>query len=347
MPMAKLVSTLRPVMFSSELTEIAFSTEFPETVFELHGQDGETLVSTLYYPAADGTVVVYGLDRIIETAVVNDSLGHFSIHADGETLYEFAVLPCPVAVESPASEFLFASFLTSVVNERDSAVGRYECLSVYNPEGLPVNVTASYMDYEGRIVVREFPDQSPVNPGTEISCYNVSPVRFNDFATGELIGIEVSCGPRRQRYRVISAPYQHDPALIFRNCFGCWETIFLCGIKETDVGFTRSAAMINGKFVNYDLEEIITYKASTGPVRYGSDRLARDLARSMDVFLLKNDGTPGVRVTITDCDVKTDNADDTIQSFSFSYRRASLRQTDFISPAPYRIFDNTFDLTYE
>ena len=334
-------------MFSSELSQFVFASASLETEFELRGSGGETLLSTVYCPGLDGNVTVFGLDHIVEASLELGVIGEFSIIVDGETLAEFSVLRCPVAVENSAQDFIASSFLTSVVNERDTAVGRYECLSVYNPEGLSLDVIASYMGYDGRIAIRQFPEQTPVESAGGIDYFNVSPIRFNDFTIGELIGMIVTCGARVQKYRVLMAPPQHDPALIFRNCFGCWETIFLCGVKRTDVKFTRSSAMINGAFVNYDLDEVLEYKASTGPMRYGSDRLARDLARSPAVFMLKDDGTPGDRVTITECDVATDNADDTIPSFSFTYRRASLRSVDFISPEPYRIFDNTFDLTYE
>ena len=333
-------------MFSSELSEVAFSCSLTEVSFELLDEQGTAIISTTYYPDMSGNVVIYGLDKIVTASLSGQQIGEFAIYVEEDLLCRFSVIPCPVAVEMPAYEFLTSSFLTSVTNERDTAVGRYECLSVYNPEGLELTVTASYMDYDGRIVSKDFPLQ-PVDPDAAVSYYNVSPVRFNDFSVGELIAMVVKCGIREQRYRVLMAPPQHDPAFIFRNCFGCWETIFLCGVKETDVKFTRSAAMINGSFTNYDLDEVISYKASSGPMRYGSDRLARDLARSQAVYMLKQDGTPGDRITITECDVKTDNADDTIPSFSFTYRRASLRSVDFVAPAPYRIFDNTFDLTYE
>lgn len=334
-------------MFTSELCTFAFKAERTETGFRLMDSSGHVLLDTVYCPALDGNVTVYGLDRILDDAIGDGVTGDFIMEIDSEPVVTFKAFKCHVAVESKAEDFLTDRFMTSVTGERDTAVGRHECLSVYNPEALPVAVSASYISYDGTIVSKEFDSINPIESLDGIQYYNVSPIRFNDFTIGELIAFTVTCGTRRQHYRVLMAPPQHDPAIIFRNAFNCWETIFLCGVKETDVAFTRSSAMVNGSFLNYDLEEVITYKASTGPMRYGSDRLARDLARSSAVFLLRSDGTPGERLTITDCDVKTDNADDTIPSFSFTYRKASLVSTDFVSPEPYRIFDNTFDLTYE
>lgn len=341
------LTSIHPQMFTSELCEFAFRADRTGTGFRLLDSSGTVLLDTLYYPALDGTVTVYGLNRILDDVIGDDGPVDFSIEIDSEPVAGFKAFRCRVAVESSADSFLANRFITSVTGERDTAVGRHECLSVYNPEALPLTVTASYLSYDGTVVSKEFDGLIPADGSKEIHYYNVSPIRFNDFAVGELIGFVVHCGSRCQRYRVLMDPPQHDPAIIFRNAFNCWETIFLCGEKETDVAFTRSSAMVNGRFLNYDLDEVITYKASTGPMRYGSDRLARDLARSSAVFLLRSDGTPGERLTITDCDVKTDNADDTIPSFSFTYRKASLVSTDFVSPEPYRIFDNTFDLTYE
>ncbi len=342
-----IVSQLHDHIFTSELTQLAFTADTTEVPFRLMDAGGAVLLDTVYYPDPGGGIIAHGLNRILDDHIGDDEGAQFSIEIGGEHVRSFKAFKCPVAVETPAETFLFNRFMTSVADERDTAVGRHECLSLYNPDGLPLTVTASYLTYEGKLTTKSFTDLVPVDPSMEIAYYNVSPIRFNDFTIGELVGFVVSCGARTQRYRVLMAPPQHDPALIFRNCFNCWETIFLCGIKETDVNFTRSAAMVNGKFLNYDVDEVISYKASTGPMRYGSDRLARDLARSPAIFLLRSDGTPGERITITDCDVKTNNADDHIPSFSFTYRKASLISTDFEAPAPYRIFDNTFDLTYE
>ncbi|MCM1356900.1 MAG: hypothetical protein NC212_10915 [Staphylococcus sp.] len=342
----KLLTPIKPLMFTSAFLELVFEADRTETRFVLLNSSGIVVLDTVYYPALNGNVTVYGLNRLLDDAIGDDICGDFTIKIDSVAVATFKAFRCSVAMESSADDFLTSSFMTAVSAERDTAVGRHECLSVYNPESLPMNVLASYVSYSGSIETKTF-SLSAADSSNGVYCYDVSPIKFNDFTIGELVALTVSCGARRQRYRVLMDPPQHDPAIIFRNMFGCWETIFLCGVKETDVAFTRSAAMINGRFLNYDLDEVITYKASTGPMRYGSDRLARDLARSKAVYILRHDGTPGDRLTITDCDVKTDNADDTIQSFSFTYRKASLISTDFQSPAPYRIFDNTFDLSYE
>lgn len=344
---ATIVTTINSHLFSSELSELIFRPDRTEVDFKLVRKDGTHLLETVYYPDLSGTVVAYGINRILDDDIKDGSTQDYKIIIDGVISASFTAFRCPIAMEIPAQQFLFRRFMTSVKDERDTAVGRHECLSVYNPEGLPLTVEASYLTYDGVIAKKQFSSISTQELSGGISYYNVSPILFNDFSTGELIGLVVECGARTQRYRVLMSPPHHDPAIIFRNCFNCWETIFLCGKKETDVEFTRSVALVNGKYLNYDLDEVITYKASTGPMRNGSDRLARDLARSTAVFLLRQDGTPGDRITITDCDVKTDNSDDKIPSFSFTFRKASLLSTDFEAPELYRIFDNTFDLSYE
>lgn len=315
------------------------SVEFSVTV------GGKTVFASRYFPDASGRISVYGLEKILDRHIPDGGSASVSLSADGSLMASASVVKCNVWLGVDGAEFMESHFLTSVTDERDSGLGRYESLSVTG--SARTDVTATYITGDMKLKTRTFSGIQPVETVSGIRTFNVSPKLFNDFSIGDLVGLQVVNGKRVQRYRVLTAPPAHDPALVFRNCFGCWDTVYFTGEKTTIPEYTRSTADVNGAFMMYGNREVLKHTASTGPMRYGMDRLVRDLARSKAVFLLNLDGSPGEQVVVTDCNVKHSNTDDFVPQYSITYRMSSRSASDFEAIPPYRIFDMTFDITYE
>ena len=99
-------------------------------------------------------------------------------------------------------------------------------------------------------------------------------------------------------------------------------------------------------YVNYDIDETTVLKSWTGPLRPSGVILARDLARSRSVWILKgSDATE--EVTITAVDVKHSSADNEIADFTFTWRRSALDPNRSYTVRPPKLFDDTFDETYD
>ena len=342
-----LLTEIKPYMFTSELSRFSYKTTLAASSFSIVSSAGDVLFENEYIPDGAGKITVHGLDKLLPDFIAADTQPSFSFKIDGGTVGSFIAVECNVNVDETANTFLSKCFLTSMQSMRDTTMNRYELLSAFNPTNTEFKVEALYLDPLGNPVKKTFRNIPATSTADKIKTYNVSPVMFKAVELGELVGLTALCGDRRLSYRVLLYPEPFDPAFIFRNSFGCWETIFFPGEKTTDSQFTRSASTFDGQFITYDIDEILMLTASTGLMSAGSERLARDVARSMAVFLLNDDGSTGQQVTITDCSVKSTNSDELLPAFTFTYRHASSNEIEFAYVPYYRIFDLTFDLTYE
>lgn len=335
-----IIPTLNDCMFVSELCRLSFlNVCADELSLSVEAAGAEILINT-YTPDPDGAVTVYDIDRLIEPLIDEFSIDVvFRLNGQAHAVKVFA---CNASVSEPAQSFLPDFFLTPVMTERDTAIGRLEILSVYCSEEERMVITCTYLLDGGELETRAV--DGPVVCGAV--SVDVSPALFAS-SPGRLIAYTVTCGKRKARYRVLGNAPQADPVLVYRNCFHAWETIYLTGKKETAPAYSRSAAVIGGKLRNYDITETMTYKAMTGPLRPGVESAVYDLARSKEVYLQNDDGSVGEEVTITDCDIKHTNEDDTIPDFSITYRKTDRRNLGYDALRPPRLFDKTFDETFE
>lgn len=338
--MASIVSILNPKMFVSEFVQLEFRCTAASMVFSIRQGQTEIFAQT-YYPDENKQVIVYDLDKFLE-AHIAEFCAEFSFLIDGTECGTVTVITCRTAVEEPANDFFNDFFFTTSMGERDTAIGRFETVTALTDTETNVDAYCTYLAENGSINSKKI-SITTLNGRATI---DVSPERFCDAESGRLISYIVKAGARKARYRVLSGAPDADPAIIFLNSFGCWETIYLTGSKQTAPSYTRSTALIEGQSRVYDIAEVMSFKARTGPLRPGIVPVAMDLARATDVFLLNADGSSGGRLTITDADVKHTNEDNSIPDFEFTYRRADRRSAVLSVVRPPKIFDDKFDNTY-
>lgn len=341
------IPALAPLMFSSELSVLTlYGTDTEPLQLTVATLEGTTVFSNLYTPDREGTVTIYDLDKVI-TSAIRAETPEVVVMAGTTRLGPevIKILRCQAAVEVPAVSFVQEHFLTPSDADRDTALGRYEKIYAYcgdNSES--VTATATFLTPEGKVVIDGPIDIVEFNQGPiEV---DVSPTLFTNDMRGQLLSYEVQCGKRRARYRVMELP-EADPAVVYLNCFGCWDTLYFTGKKEISPSYTRSQARIGGKLRNYDIEEVLSFKAMTGPLREGAEARVMDLARSRQVYLLNPDGSTGEELVVTDCEVKHSNAPSELPDLSLTFRYAStISGRVRVTPKP-RVFDNSFDSTYE
>ena len=339
--MANIISKLFDKMFTPEFSHLQCSCEDNSMVFSIKLGDTEILSQT-YYPDERHLVIIHDLDKLLET-YIEEFCDTFSLFVDGILVRTIVVMTCRTAIEERASKFYSDFFFTPSMSERDTAPGRCETVTIYCDSDTDVKALCTYLSEDGTISIRT-KDVLTITGWTYI---DVSPSRFCDADAGQLISYVVQAGARKARYRVLANPPEADPAFIFRNSFGCWETIYLTGARQVSPSYTRSNAVIEGATIMYDIEETMSYKAHTGPLRPGMVPVAMDLARSREIYFINPDGSAGDRITVTDVDVKHTNEDNTIPDFTFTYRRADNRSAMLSVVRAPRIFDSTFDSTYE
>lgn len=340
-------------MFSYELQCIEISTTESSVQFRLiSGSD--SLIKETYVPDRYGRIMLYDLNELIDAAIGNAPSAVFAIALGSNIVSTFTVLRCSVAMDTTATQFVQKHFLTSGSEMRTTAPGRYELLNFFEPNEVkaPVTVTRTLraLSYKREIYTSTLTllAADDYEAGTIVTV-DVSPdylFELDGLADYELLEYTVSCGARSQRYRV-TAPAPADPSVVFRNRFNVWDTYHFAGTKESDPQFDRSQMWINGQFITYRTQEVMQYKAMTHPVPLGLECYIEDLARSPEIHRLDDTGATRELLTVLDCDLKATNDDDALNVFTVTYRIADKISAKSFAGTQARIFDNTFDNSYE
>ena len=139
------------------------------------------------------------------------------------------------------------------------------------------------------------------------------------------------------------------PILIFTNSFGIQELAYCTGRHQVDPSYKRSAAYIGRIQKNYRIEETRAFKADTGPLTTAMANWWDDVFRSEDVQVCNFYGgevQPGKQLLITDSKSAYGNDDAEMPRFTFTYQYAQRNHNVVQLYREGRIFDNTFDNTF-
>lgn len=255
--------------------------------------------------------------------------------------FGFTVLYSECDVDTTAENFYNSHFLSILMGPKETAMGRLEYLHYYGNDS--ATATAYYDDgSEAQIAV------TVVGGNDNYRTCDVSPARFAS-AGKTLVSYVVKAGSRSQTYNVRPEVLDCAPILIFSNSFGVQELIYCTGTHEVDPKFERSSARFGKMKRNYDIRETRTFKADTGVLTWAMADWLDDLFRSKEVYVLNiYNGVPtvGREVTLTDSKSVRSNEDDELPRFTFSYEYAQRNHNVLDSHRAGRIFDNTFDFTF-
>lgn len=340
----KILTSISAVMFSYELQMVEISTSEAAVAVTFASGD-EVLLQETYVPGRSGTVTLYDLNAVADAFIGNAPMADFSITA-GDASATFRVLRSSVAYDTTAAAFLPAHFLTSADAVRFTSHGRYECLNFYATAAAPVTAECVFWNDEtGGVEFKSVTVRAADYAVGSVVTVDVSPNKFG-IEDRTLMEYTVRCGERSQRYRV-EAAVAADPAIAFRNRFNVWDTYYFTGTKESDPQFERSQSWINGQYLTYKVQEVMQYKAMTAPVPVGLEGYIEDIARSPEIRLLDRHGAMRDLLTVVDEDVKAANDDSALNVFSVTYRHADrVSAKSFLYPQA-RIFDDSFDESYE
>ena len=243
-----------------------------------------------------------------------------------------------------AEEFYTGYFLTILQGPRLTAHGRLEYLWYYGQDA--ATVEAEYGD--GSRLTFEAARSGGSDGYTQL---DVSPAHF-ERDDRLLVAYTVSAGRRTQRFDMDLGEPDCAPILEFYNSFGVWELIYCTGTHKVSPGYRRSATRIGGMMRNYRIEETRSFEADTGPLTTAMANWADELFRSDMVYVLNvidgqvasSDG--GKEVVITDSKSDNSNDDGFMPRFTFTYQYAQRIHNVLQMNRVGRIFDNTFDHTF-
>lgn len=346
--MITVTSALSGTYFSSTIPDISFAIGGDRALVTLT-VGGKTAYSERLYPVG-GQVRLVDVTDLVTPIVRQTLVARLELQISEESgeetvataLMEAKVVYCKADFGSvDAEEFFSTHFLSILLGSRRTAPGRLEYLHFIG--GGEATVKAEYADG----TVAQF--TAPKIMGSEdYSTIDVSPNRFSTEGK-QLIGYTVEAGRRVQQFDCDLSQPDCAPMLLFVNSFGVEEIAYCTGTHKVAPTYSRSSSYIEGKLKNYDIEETRKFTADTGVLTTAEANWFDDLFRSDMVRLLNiYGGEPvvGKEVTLTESKSENDNNDDTLPRFTFSYQYAQRNHNVVDLSRAGRIFDNTFDYTF-
>lgn len=253
----------------------------------------------------------------------------------------FTVIYANVETGVAPEEFERSFFLSTFMGDRRTSVGRLEYLHYLGTE--PAYVVACYADGSTKGFVPEVTGEAD-----SYRQINVSPDRF--LLQGKrLVSYEVTAGLRKQLYVIDELNRDAAPIILFRNSFGVDELAYCTGKHQVAPEYVRSNAVIDGRLRNYYIEEKRWFNADTGFLTMAEAAWFDEVFRSKELHVCNFIGgsvIPGKEIVITDSKSENDNCDDSMARFTFRYLYAQRQHNIMQLERNGRIFDNTFDSTF-
>lgn len=350
------------ITVTQSISGTLFSSAIPDVIFTISGVksgvtmtvDGEEIFNEVLYPLA-GTVTLADLSGLMTAYTRKKLKATLSItvtemaSSDSVTATETmtaTIIYCTAdfingADDVSAEDFAKTHFLSILIGRKITSMGRLEFLHYLGTES--ASVTATYSDGTTATFT------PPAVKGNDVyTTIDVSPDRFIT-AGKTLISFAVYAGNRTQAFDIDLDQPDCAPVLLFVNSFGVEELLYCTGVHKVAPSYSRSSAYIERYKRNYKIEETRKFSADTGYLTVAEQNWADDLFRSDYVRVVNfKDGQPvvGKEITITDSKSEVDNSPEQLARFTFDYMYAQTNHNVVDLSRAGRIFDNTFDYTF-
>lgn len=313
------------------------------------GSSWSTVYSEHLYPVAS-VVSVCDLAELLTPYARQSLLIHVNISVceesdDESTLdsaeYSFTVVYCEADLPVSCDDFTSTHFLSLLQGRKTTGMGRLEYLHFLGSD--TPSCVARYDDDTTATF-------APVVVGGNGECktIDVSPAKFA--TDGKvLVGYTVSVGARLQEFDLDLSGPDCAPVLVFTNSFGCDELLYCTGMLTKAPTFKRDAAYIDGLNRNYNIRETRQFKADTGVLNIWEAEWFGELLRSRNVRLVtfhNGEASVGKEVIITDSKSEQNNTPGELPRFTFNYEYAQRNHNIVEISRTGRIFDYTFDYTF-
>lgn len=334
--------------FTSDIPDVAISVnDISSATLVTITCDGAPLLEEQLWPV-DGAITLpalgellepYARKRLVTTVVISAQPAGGGTQSGTAT-----VLFSRVDVGVSAQEFYGSYFLTILQGPKLTAMGRLELLWYYGSES--ATVTAEYTDGTTATMAAVMATET-----SEYSCIDASPDHYVQ-AGKELSCYTVTAGNRSQRFDIDFLRPDCAPILEFYNSFGVWELIYCTGTHKVSPSYKRETARIGGMLRTYKTEETRHFEGDTGILTPAMAAWADELFRSGEVYVVNVYGgdvsnrDAGKDVVITESKSELSNEDDDLPHFSFTYQYAQRIHNVLQLQRVGRIFDNTFDHTF-
>lgn len=338
------MATLRSKEFSCSIPDVTFAAT--ERVHVVMTIDGEAAFDEWLHPV-DGTVTLCELSQLVTPYARQRQTVALAITAQTEagrqvlaTSAEVIYCQADFGDETPDS-FLASHFLSILTGTKTTALGRLEYLHMQGSG--QATCTARYDDG----TTETFP-VSEIQSNGSYKSLDASPTKFT--AAGKtLMGYTITAGSRSQDFEIDLQQPDCAPVLIFVNSFGLDELAYCTGIHKVNPSYKRSSTRIGQLLRNYRIDETRAFDADTGPLTTAMANWWDDVFRSDSVRIVNFYGghpNVGKDLVITESKSSYSNDDAEIPRFTFTYQYAQRNHNVVQLQRAGRIFDNTFDNTF-
>ena len=340
------LGSLPGVMFSSMIPDVKILSDVNYQAAVTITIDGETAFSETLYANQDG-IVLEDLTELVEPYARQHLVVQMQIMAvkqGGTTSSQTVTVlfcTCDMGDGVTASEFYTGYFLSTLRGPKLTAMGRLEYLSYYGTG--TASVTATYADGSTRTFSAE-----ATGGNDEYTRIDVSPSNYMD-GEKEPVEYTVKSGSREQCFIVEPEQLDCAPILLFVNSFGVEELLYCTGLHQVSPEYKRSQTRIGRYTRTYKLEETRHFKADTGPLNRAMADWVDEVLRSEEIRVCNyynGQVRPGKEVVITDSKSDRTNADDELPRITFTYQYSQKNHNVLQLYREGRIFDNTFDDTF-
>ena len=343
--------------YSNALNEIRISTTAASVQVQLKVNE-ETVFSSMYY-AADGVVQVRNLSSFFEALMEERevSLLGFTVKAIAEAAAAenavsstFFVLYCRDAIiDIPAETFLQDYFLTTHVS-RFTTAQSCEHLSLYRPDSagsvpITLRVTMWLSLPDDRVVSHTYQSQLSAGVGVVGISLPVPDVLLHAraaYADCRLLSFELTVDKRRCMFYVQPCPSAE--LFMFRNNFGCWESVSFPSESRCVLETSYSESQVDGMLSAYDVRHTRRYELESCLLVPNAMRWLEQFVRSSQV--LHGQGDAAQRVLIKEYRYERSNAAGAPHQLSFSWQYADGRRAHDVLTLDSSIFTEPFNETY-
>ena len=343
------MSTYTEPQYRHSLLAVEFTSTLPDVQFENVTEaqlvtvtvDGATVFSETLYPDADRKITIEDLSDLVTPYAYQKVRVALAVSC-GSATQQADVIYCRADFgDETAAHYVDNHFLSILQGVKLTALGRLELLPVYGTTA--ATCTATYSD--GTTATFS------VSAWLQRTAFTVLDVSPSNFTTAQktLIGYAITCGNRTQEYELDLTQPDCAPILLFFNSFGIQELAYCTGRHVVDPSYKRSAAWVGRIQRNYRIEETRAFKADTGPLTVAMANWWDDVFRSEDVQVCNfysGEVQPGKQLLITDSKSSYGNGDAELPRFTFTYQYAQRNHNVVQLYREGRIFDNTFDNTF-
>lgn len=312
-------------------------------IWNLNTKTPEVIFSGAIFLNATGNGTITDVAGLLEPYIYQKLVGKFRFEFTYEKSVvnvESVVVFSKTRIDVGADSFLTNYFLTLQQSTLSILPTQLQYVHFYAIEECTIKAVLKYSSGEE---VKELDVISAEGVG-KIQTLDVSPSKFEK-AGDKLISYTIVAGARNANYTIDWITPDRGLTFAFSNSFGVQEVFYTKGEHTLDINIDRSSGIFQGLNENFDIKEVHKHKLFTGLMPKSLSFFAVDFIRSMEIYLLRT-GQKNKPICITDSKIVNSSSDADFRNYEIEFQPSQVNHNVLELAEAGRIFDNTFDNTF-